>query len=62
MAKKEAKTAATKKKVELGFKAVKLVYSTKSPKTGHWRFSEKLVKIPSGQDDIKFLEQEIKKA
>jgi hypothetical protein len=61
MAKKEAKTAATKKKVELSFKSVKFVYSTKSEKTGHWHFSEKFVKIPNGTaDEGKFLDQQMK--
>jgi hypothetical protein len=53
---------ATKKKADLKFKSVKMVVSTRSPKTGHWRFNEKFVKIPIEMDDIKFLEQEIKKA
>jgi hypothetical protein len=52
---------AAKKKGELKFKSVKLVVSTKSPKTGQWRFNEKFVRIPTDADDVKFLEQESKK-
>ncbi len=53
---------AAKKKADLKFKSVKMVVSSRSPKTGQWRFNEKFVKIPIEMDDIKFLEQEFKKA
>jgi hypothetical protein len=53
---------AAKKKADLKFKSVKMVVSSRSQKTGQWRFNEKFVKIPIEMDDIKFLEQEFKKA
>ncbi len=53
---------AAKKKADLKFKSVKMVVSSRSPKTGQWRFNEKFVKVPIEMDDIKFLEQELKKA
>ncbi|MGQ9804655.1 MAG: hypothetical protein ACUVRP_01075 [Chlorobiales bacterium] len=52
---------AAKKKSEIKFKSVKMVVSSRSQKTGQWRFNEKFVKIPAEMDDVKFLEQEFKK-
>jgi hypothetical protein len=49
------------KKGDLKFRSVKLVFSTRSPKTGQWRFNEKFVKIPTEIEDVKFLDQEVKK-
>ncbi|MDX2128776.1 MAG: hypothetical protein SFU91_07050 [Chloroherpetonaceae bacterium] len=61
MAAKKDSGKAVKKKQDVGFKAVKLIQSIKSTKTGQWRFAEKLVKVPTGADEAKFFEQEAKK-
>jgi hypothetical protein len=30
--------------------SVKIVISEKSPKSGRWRFSEKMIQVPEGED------------
>lgn len=62
MAKKQSFGDKAKKKQEAAaLKNIKLVYSTKSAKTGEWRFAEKFIKIPAGSAEDKVLEAEIKK-
>ncbi|MBC8043474.1 MAG: hypothetical protein IAF08_08515 [Rhizobacter sp.] len=51
----------SKKAKEAAVRTIKLVYSTKSQKTGEWRFAEKFVKIPAAGDEGKLLEEEIRK-
>ncbi len=43
------------------FKVAKLVYSVKSEKTNAWKFMEKNVRIPNGENDQKVLADFISK-
>ncbi|MBF0586213.1 hypothetical protein INT08_01805 [Prosthecochloris sp. N3] len=54
MAKTQTFGDKTKKK-GADFKVAKLVYSVKSEKTNAWKFMEKNVRIPSGENEQKFL-------
>jgi hypothetical protein len=60
MAKKQAfGDKALKQKAGTGDKTIKLVYSTKSAKTGEWRFAERFVKIPAGGNEDAILKDAI---
>ncbi|HHE32227.1 MAG TPA: hypothetical protein ENL07_06285 [Chlorobaculum parvum] len=45
------------KKGATDFKMAKLVYSVKSEKTNAWKFVEKNVRIPSGENDVEVLKK-----
>ena len=61
MAKKQTFADKSQKKsaAELA-KVVRLVFSYKAPETGVWRFADKLVKVPPGQNEEQVLQAEIK--
>ncbi len=50
------------KKKAVDFKVAKLVYSVKSEKTNAWKFMEKNVRIPNGENEQKILSDYISKA
>ncbi|ACF46076.1 MAG: hypothetical protein OQK66_04175 [Prosthecochloris sp.] len=50
------------KKKGSDFKVAKLVYSVKSEKTNAWKFMEKNVRIPNGENEQKILSDYISKA
>ncbi|NTV46221.1 MAG: hypothetical protein HGB11_06795 [Chlorobiales bacterium] len=60
MAKQQSFGDKNKKKSEAAFKTVKLVFSTRSEKTGAVRFSEKFVKIPKDGDESTVLMEAMK--
>ena len=60
MAKQQTFGDKAKKKKDVGTKTIKLVYSTRSQKTGSWRFAEKLVTIPKDQDENAALAEAMK--
>jgi len=62
MAKKQTFDSKTKKKGANDFKVAKLVYSVKSEKTNAWKFMEKNVRIPDGENEQKFISDYIQKA
>ena len=62
MAKKQAFGDKITKKGGSDFKVAKLVYSVKSEKTNAWKFMEKNVRIPNGENDQKVLAYFISKA
>ncbi|ACF11382.1 conserved hypothetical protein [Chlorobaculum parvum NCIB 8327] len=45
------------KKGAADFKMAKLVYSVKSEKTNAWKFVEKNVRIPNGENDVDVLKK-----
>jgi hypothetical protein len=47
------------KKGAVDFKMAKLVYSVKSEKTNAWKFVEKSVRIPNGENDLDVLKKAI---
>ncbi len=47
------------KKGTADFKVAKLVYSVKSEKTNAWKFVEKNVRIPNGENDLDILNKVI---
>lgn len=47
------------KKGAADFKMAKLVYSVKSEKTNAWKFVEKNVRIPNGENDVDVLKKAI---
>ena len=47
------------KKGTADFKVAKLVYSVKSEKTNAWKFVEKNVRIPNGENDVDILKKAI---
>ncbi|NTU68238.1 MAG: hypothetical protein HGB02_05075 [Chlorobiaceae bacterium] len=47
------------KKGTADFKVAKLVYSMKSEKTNAWKFVEKNVRIPNGENDVDILKKAI---
>ncbi|MBC8523916.1 MAG: hypothetical protein ISR54_09695 [Chlorobium phaeobacteroides] len=55
MAKKQTFGDKTSSKGGADFKVAKLVYSVKSEKTSGWKFMEKNVRIPNGENDQKVL-------
>ena len=55
MAKKQTFGDKTTKKGANDFKVAKLVYSVQSEKTNAWKFMEKNVRIPNGENDQKVL-------
>ncbi len=61
MAKKQSFGDKVKKKDGNDFKVAKLVYSVKSEKTNAWKFMEKNVRIPNGENDQKVLSNFISK-
>lgn len=61
MAKKQSFGDKVKKKDGTDFKVAKLVYSVKSEKTNAWKFMEKHVRIPNGENDQKVLSNFISK-
>lgn len=62
MAKKQTFGDKTAKKGGNDFKVAKLVYSVKSEKTNAWKFMEKNVRIPNGENDQKVLADFVSKA
>ncbi len=62
MAKKQTFGDKTAKKGGNDFKVAKLVYSVKSEKTDAWKFMEKNVRIPNGENDQKVLADFVSKA
>ncbi|MCG8342859.1 MAG: hypothetical protein MI684_08475 [Chlorobiales bacterium] len=62
MAKKQTFGEKTSKKGGSDFKVAKLVYSVKSEKTNAWKFMEKNVRIPNGENDQKVLADFVSKA
>ncbi|WP_294347423.1 hypothetical protein [Prosthecochloris sp.] len=62
MAKKQTFGDKTAKKGGNDFKVAKLVYSVKSEKTNAWKFMEKNVRIPNGENDQKVLTDFVSKA
>jgi hypothetical protein len=49
-----------KKSVVETAKVIKLVYSYQSSENGTWRFAEKFIKVPPGEDESKIIDEEIK--
>lgn len=49
------------KKKSADFKVAKLVYSVKSEKTNAWKFMEKNVRIPAGENEQQFISDYISK-
>lgn len=47
------------KKGTADFKVAKLVYSVKSEKTNAWKFVEKNVRIPNGENDLDILKKAV---
>ena len=47
------------KKGTADFKVAKLVYSVKSEKTSAWKFVEKHVRIPNGENELDILKKAI---
>ena len=45
------------KKGTADFKVAKLVYSVKSEKTNAWKFVEKNVRIPNGENEVDILKK-----
>ncbi|NTV01405.1 MAG: hypothetical protein HGB04_01280 [Chlorobiaceae bacterium] len=45
------------KKGTADFKVAKLVYSVKSEKTNAWKFVEKNVRIPNGENEVDLLKK-----
>ncbi len=45
------------KKGTADFKVAKLVYSVKSEKTDAWKFVEKNVRIPNGENEVELLKK-----
>jgi hypothetical protein len=45
------------KKGAVDFKMAKLVFSVKSEKTNAWKFVEKSVRIPNGENDVDVLKK-----
>lgn len=45
------------KKGTADFKVAKLVYSVKSEKTNAWKFVEKNVRIPNGENEVELLKK-----
>jgi len=62
MAKKQTFGDKASKKGGADFKVAKVVYSVKSEKTDAWKFMEKNVRIPSGENDQQVIEATISKA
>ncbi len=62
MAKKQTFGDKASRKGGSDFKVAKLVYSVKSDKTQAWKFMEKNVRIPSGENEQKILSEFISKA
>ncbi|ACF14846.1 conserved hypothetical protein [Chloroherpeton thalassium ATCC 35110] len=60
MAKQQTFGDKAKKKKETATKTIKLVYSTRSEKTGGWRFAEKYVTLPKDQDENAALAEAMK--
>jgi hypothetical protein len=48
-----------KKSADSAVKVVRVVFSYKAPDTGTWRFADKFVKIPAGENEDKVIETEI---
>ena len=48
-----------KKSAESAVKVLRVVFSYKAPDTGNWRFADKFVKIPAGENEEKVIESEI---
>jgi len=49
-----------KKSAAESAKVMKLVYSYQSSDNGTWRFAEKFIKIPPGENENKIIDEEIK--
>ena len=62
MAKKQTFGDKTSKKGGSDFKVAKVVYSVKSEKTDAWKFMEKSIRIPNGENDRQVVETFIDKA
>ncbi len=62
MAKKQTFGDKTSKKGGSDFKVAKVVYSVKSEKTDAWKFMEKSIRIPNGENDQKVVDAFIGKA
>ncbi len=62
MAKTQSFGDKVKKKGGTDFKVAKLVYSVKSEKTNAWKFMEKNIRIPNGENDQKVLADFVSKA
>jgi len=60
MAKQQTFGDKAKKKKDAIGKTIKLVYSTRSEKTGSWRFAEKYVKVSGNQDEATVLAEAMK--
>ena len=41
-------------------KVIKLVYTYQSSDNGAWRFAEKFIKVPPGENESKIIDEEIK--
>lgn len=41
-------------------KVIKIVYTYQSSDTGTWRFAEKFIKVPLGENENKIIDDEIK--
>ncbi len=60
MAKKQTFDSKLKKGQDAGGKAIKLVFSYQSPKTGYWRFVERIVRVPADGNEQQSIDAELK--
>jgi|UniRef100_Q3AS63 hypothetical protein len=59
MAKKQSFVDKTKKAGASDFKTAKVIFSVRSEKTNAWRFIEKNVRIPNGENDQEVISKAI---